>query len=84
MTDSATGAINGEITPGKAVTIAGRKIRVVPEEGETVASCITWTNLDTQQIIEQEDAPVVNDPSCIILQLPQLQPGFPDFDTGPP
>ena len=75
VTDSATGAVNGEITPGKTVTIAGKKIRVVPEEGETVANCITWTNLDTQQVIEQEDAPVVNDPGKIILQLPELTPG---------
>jgi len=75
ITDSTTGAVNGEITPGKAVTIAGKKIRVVPEEGETVASCIIWTNLDTQQIIEQEDAPVVNDPSKLILQLPELMAG---------
>ena len=75
ITDSTTGSVNGEITPGKTVTVAGKKIRVVPEEGETVASCITWTNLDTQQVIEQEDAPVVNDPSKLILQLPELMAG---------
>jgi len=76
VTDSATGAVNGEITPGKTVTVTGKKIRIVPQEGETVESCITWTNTDTQQVIEQEDAPVVNDPSKIILQLPELPAGF--------
>jgi len=76
VTDSATGAVNGEITPGKTVTVTGKKIRIVPQEGETVESCITWTNLDTRQVIEQEDAPAVNDPSRIILQLPELPAGF--------
>ena len=75
VTDSATGSVNGEITPGKTVTVTGKKIRVVPEEGETVESCITWTNLNTQQVIEQEDALVVNDPSKLILQLPLLPAG---------
>ncbi|MDR0795603.1 MAG: DUF4469 domain-containing protein [Tannerella sp.] len=76
VTDSTTGAVNGEITPGKTVTITGKKIRVIPEEGETVESCITWTNAGTQHITEQQDAPAVNDPSRIILQLPDLSTGF--------
>ena len=76
VTDSATGAVNSVITPGKTVTITGKKIRVIAEEGETVENCITWTNLNTQQVIEQEDAPVVNDPSRIILQLPELTAGL--------
>ncbi|MDR2146064.1 MAG: DUF4469 domain-containing protein, partial [Tannerella sp.] len=75
ITDSATGSVNGEVTPGKTVTVTGKKIRVVPEEGETVESCITWTNVETQQVVEQEDALTVNDPSRIILQLPALTPG---------
>jgi hypothetical protein len=75
VTDTVTGATNGEVTPGKTVTVAGKKIRIVPEEGETVESCITWTNLATQQVITQEDAPVINDPSKIVLQLPLLDAG---------
>ncbi|MDR2145254.1 MAG: DUF4469 domain-containing protein [Tannerella sp.] len=75
ITDATTGAVNGEVTPGKTVTITGKKIRVVPEEGETEQNCITWTNLDTQQVVEQEDALAVNDPSKIILQLPALISG---------
>jgi hypothetical protein len=76
ITDAATGAVNGEVTPGKTVTVAGKKIRVLPEEGETVESCITWTNLDTSAVVEQEDVPAVNDPGKIILQLPMLTPGM--------
>lgn len=75
ITDSATGADNGEVTPGDNITITGNKIRVVPEEGETPASCITYTNVATEQVIEQEKAPVINDPSKIVLLLPELPVG---------
>ncbi|MDR2148979.1 MAG: DUF4469 domain-containing protein, partial [Tannerella sp.] len=75
VTDATTGSVNGEITPGKTVTVTGKKIRVVPEEGETEQSCITWTNVETQQVVEQEDALTVNDPSKLILQLPALPAG---------
>jgi hypothetical protein len=76
IADGATGALNGEITPGKIITVTGKKIRVVPEDGETLQSCITYTNLDTLQVVTQEDAPVINDPSKIVLQLPMLPQGF--------
>jgi hypothetical protein len=76
VTDSTTGSVNGVITPGKTVTINGRKIRVVPEEGETVESCITYAHVETGQVVMQEDAPAINDPSRIVLQLPELEPGF--------
>ena len=76
VTDTVTGSTTGTVTPGKTVTIAGKKIRVTPEEGETVESCITYANLDTGQVIVQEDAPVINDPSKIVLQLPMLPAGF--------
>ena len=75
ITDSTTGALNGEVTPGKNITITGKKIRIIPEEGDTVQNSITYTNLDTQQVIAQQDAPVMNDPSKIILQLPMLPQG---------
>ena len=71
ITDTAT----GEVTPGKTITITGKKIRVIPEEGETVESCITYTNLATQQVIAQGDTPVINDPGKIVLQLPALAVG---------
>jgi hypothetical protein len=75
ITDSTTGSTTGEVTPGKVITIAGKKIRVVPEEGETVESCITYTNAATGVVVSQEDAPVINDPSRIVLQLPDLEAG---------
>jgi hypothetical protein len=75
ITDSATGATDGSVTSGKTITITGNKIRVVPEEGETAESCITYTNSETQQVITQEDPLVINDPSKIILQLPALTAG---------
>jgi hypothetical protein len=74
--DSFTGAANGVITPEKIVTILGTKIRVVPEEDETVESCITYTNLATDAVVIQEDPPGLNDPSKIMLKLPALAPGF--------
>jgi hypothetical protein len=73
--DTATGSTTGEVTPGKTVTITGKKIRVVPEEGETVESCITYTHQETAQVVTQEDTPVINDPSKIVLQLPALPAG---------
>jgi hypothetical protein len=75
VADTVTGATNGEVTSGKTITITGNKIRVVPEEGETAASCITYTNLETKEVIAQEDTPVINDPSKLVLQLPQLGVG---------
>ncbi len=76
ITDTVTGSTGGEVTPGKTITITGKKIRIVPEEGETVADCITYTRLDTQAVIPQTDMPAINDPSKIVLQLPMLDPGF--------
>jgi hypothetical protein len=76
VTDSTTGLTNEVITPGKNVTIVGNKIRVIPEEGETVESCITYTNVSTNDVVTQEDAPVINDPSKIVMQLPALTAGF--------
>jgi hypothetical protein len=76
VTDAATGEVNGIITPTKTITITGKKIRVVPEEGESLASCITYTNLTLGLVTSQEDPPAVNDPGKIILQLPDLEPGL--------
>ena len=73
--DSATGILNGIVTPGKTITITGNKIRIIPREGEKVESCITYTNLETKDVIWQEDALVINDPSKIVLQLPILKSG---------
>ena len=75
FTDSTTGAVDGEVTPGKTITVAGKKIRIVPEDGETVESCITYLNHATNEVTTQEDAPAINDPSRIVLQLPMLAPG---------
>ncbi len=75
ITDSTTGSTTGEVTPGKTITITGNKIRVIPEEGETAESCITYTNLETQQVIIQSDPLVINDPSRLVLQLPELAKG---------
>lgn len=75
ITDSATGATDGRVTPGDNITITGNKIRIVPEEGETVESCITYTNTETEQVITQTKAPVINDPSRIVLLLPELPVG---------
>jgi hypothetical protein len=75
VADTVTGSVTGEATPGKTVTITGKKIRVVPEEGETVESCITYTQTETGQVFAQEDAPAINDPSKILLQLPALPQG---------
>jgi len=75
VTDTVTGSATGTVTPGKTITITGKKIRVVPEEGETVESCITYTHHGTQQVVYQEDVPVINDPSKIVLQLPMLDTG---------
>ena len=76
VTDTVTGSSTGLVTPGKTITITGKKIRVVPEEGETVESCITYTDTVTGQVVSQEDVPVINDPAKIVLQLPSLAPGF--------
>ena len=73
--DSTTGATTGEVTPGKVITLNGKKIRVVPEEGETVESCITYTDVVTQLVITQNDPPVINDPSKLVMQLPELNEG---------
>ena len=75
ITDVTTGTLNGMVTPGKNIIITGKKIRVVSEFGDTVENCITYTNLSTLAITEQEEPLVVNDPSKIILQLPELDPG---------
>ena len=73
--DSATGAITGEVTLGKVITLSGKKIRVVPEEGETVESCITYTDIATGLVINQNNLPVINDPSKLVFQLPALNEG---------
>ena len=75
IVDSATGLTTGKITPGKTVTITGKKIRIVPEEGESIPDCITFTNVATQQVIVQSDALTSNDPSKLVLQLPMLPVG---------
>ena len=75
IVDSTTGATNGEVTPGKVITINGKKIRMVPEEGETVESCITYTDVATGLVINQNDPPVINDPSKLVMQLPALNEG---------
>lgn len=75
ITDSTTGSTTGEVTPGKVITLSGNKIRIVPEEGETVESCITYTNEDNETVTAQEDAPVINDPGRVVIQLPMLAAG---------
>ncbi|MDR1679466.1 MAG: DUF4469 domain-containing protein [Prevotellaceae bacterium] len=75
ITDSTTGASNGEVTPGKTITISGNKIRIVTEAGETPESYITYTNTETQQVTVQADPLVINQPSKIVLQLPELAKG---------
>ncbi|MDR1173160.1 MAG: DUF4469 domain-containing protein [Bacteroidales bacterium] len=75
ITDTVSGAADGTVTPGKTITVTGRKIRVIPGESETVESCITYANLDTQEVISQEDPPAINDPGKIVLQLPMLGTG---------
>jgi hypothetical protein len=76
ISDNTTGSTDGKVTPGKIVTITGKKIRIVPEEDETVESCITYTHQGTHQVIPQADPPVINDPSKIVLQLPPLDAGL--------
>jgi hypothetical protein len=76
ITDAATGSVSSVITPGGNITVTGKKIRIIPEEGETAASCVTYTNLATGQTTVQENNPATNDPGKIVLQLPMLDPGF--------
>ena len=73
--DTTTGAVNSTLTPGKTITITGNKIRIVPEAGEMVHNCIGYLNVETQEVIGQEDPPAINDPKTIVLQLPNLQQG---------
>ena len=75
VTDSTTGKTDGIVTAGKVVTVSGKKIKIVPEEGETIENCITFTNAATEQVITQADALVINDPSKLVFQLPTLAAG---------
>ena len=75
ITDSTSGSTTGEVTPGKIITLSGKKIKLVPEDGNTLESCITFTNVDTEQVITQQDAPAINDPSKLVFQLPMLPAG---------
>ena len=38
-------------------------------------SCITYTDVATGMVINQNDPPVINDPSKIVMQLPELKEG---------
>ena len=74
VVDATTGATDGTVTSGKVITIRGSKIRLVPEEGETLESCIVYTRAGTSQTVAQTEPPVINDPSKIVLQLPVFSP----------
>jgi len=71
--DSVTGQTDGTITPDKVITITGNKIRVVPEEGETVQDCITFTS--NTDVFSPTDPLTINDPSKLVFQLPSLPAG---------
>ena len=73
--DSTTGKTDGTITRGKVITVVGKKIRVVPEEGEPVQACIIFTNTQTGASGGITDALTINDPSKLVFQLPSLPPG---------
>ena len=75
VTDSTTGKTDGTITAGKVITVTGKKIKIVPEDSETAESCITFTNVATEQVVTQADALVINDPSKLVFQLPALPAG---------
>ena len=75
IVDMTTGATDGTVTPNELITIIGKKIRVVPEEGDTVESCITYTNVLTDTVMAQTSVLATNDPQKIILKLPMLPAG---------
>jgi hypothetical protein len=76
VTDATTGATTGEVTAGKVITITGKKIRIVPPDGDTIENCISYTHLATGSVVTQQDPVVTNDPSRIVLQLPRLMSGL--------
>ena len=75
ITDSATGATDGTVTAGKVITISGNKIRVVPPEGEMAEDCIIFENETTGNTHTLRDPLISNNPSKIVLQLPQRERG---------
>ncbi len=74
--DASTGAVTGEVMSGNVIAVNGKGICVVPPEGETPESCITYINTKTKQVTVQEEALIINVPSKIVLQLPMLPPGI--------
>jgi hypothetical protein len=75
VVDSASGTSNELLTPGKVITITGKKIRIVPQEGEREQDCVIFENEDHGSTYVLEDPIITNDPSKVVVQLPHLDHG---------
>ena len=76
IVDLITGLNTGEVTSGKVVTLSGNKIRIIPEEGENPEDCVYITSHATEQVFSPSDPLITNDPSKLVLTLPELVAGY--------
>ncbi len=74
--DSASATVNEYLSPGKVITILGKKIRVVSEEEERPETWITFENEDGLNVYVVDDPIIVNDPGKVVVQLPLLSQGI--------
>jgi len=74
VTDTWTGELNGLITPDEAVSVKGRNIQLVGEEGDAIGIRFirvddgTETELEMRRLTE-------NKPSSLSFRVPELAPG---------
>lgn len=69
VTDSATKRTDGFMTPGKNITITGKKIRCLNADGSDIG-IVRFVNTETDAEAAVIDDLTVNDPSKIILTVP--------------
>ena len=75
VVDSSSGSVNEMITPGKVITITGKKIRVVAEESMEPQYCVSFVNEEGSEEYFLEDPIITNDPSKVVVQVPPIPSG---------
>ena len=74
ITDATTGATDGTITPGGVITVTGRKIKCVGEDGMGVGA-VEFLDALSSQVVAQVSTIVHNSASKLILVCPDLAAG---------
>ena len=75
VVDSFTASVNEFITPGKAITITGKKIRIVLDEDVPLEEGVIFTKEDTKEEFYLDTPIIMNDPSKVVIQVPDLSRG---------